>query len=167
MFYVYRLYDLSGETLYIGKGSGTRLQVQKRRFGALGEIVKTFKSERAAYREEVRQIAVHRPRLNQNRGGGGGIYGQQNANQKYDATDVLIQVLARMFYCKSRTGKWMLFGSDKVDDAWVGDMLARIFDKLGFDNVKHRLREYNVDLIDKPVGNSAKTAWSGVLSLPA
>jgi hypothetical protein len=64
------LYDLGG-TAYIGKGSGRRLEHQVRRFGLLGEIIARFKSERAAYAYERRQIEQQKPHLNQCAGGGG------------------------------------------------------------------------------------------------
>ena len=69
-FYVYRIFDLGG-TIYVGKGSGGRLQKQIKRFAVLGEIVKWFKSEREAYAHERRLIEQLKPVLNRCAGGGG------------------------------------------------------------------------------------------------
>lgn len=69
-FYVYRIFDLGG-TIYVGKGSGRRLQNQIRRFGALGEVVKYFKAERDAYHFERKLIAQLKPVRNKCAGGGG------------------------------------------------------------------------------------------------
>lgn len=70
-FYVYRIFGKAGETLYVGKGSSARLQAQKRRFGAEGEIVARFKREADAYAFEVRLIAEMSPALNKHPGGNG------------------------------------------------------------------------------------------------
>lgn len=69
-FYVYRLFDLGG-TIYIGKGSGQRLRQQMRRFGCMGEIVKQFQYERAAYAFERKMIRNLKPIKNRCAGGGG------------------------------------------------------------------------------------------------
>lgn len=71
-FYVYRIYD-GDVTVYIGKGRGRRLSDQQRRFGLPGEIVKTFRSERAAYAFEAKQISKLKPIANKVAGGGGAI----------------------------------------------------------------------------------------------
>ena len=70
-FYVYRIYDDVGETLYIGKGSGGRLTAQKKRFSANGEVLSWYRREKDAYAAEIRTIAEIKPRLNQHRGGNG------------------------------------------------------------------------------------------------
>ena len=70
--YVYRIYG--GEvTVYIGKGRGRRLSDQRRRFGLPGEIVKAFRSDRAAYNYEAKLIAKLKPCHNKVAGGGGAI----------------------------------------------------------------------------------------------
>ena len=71
MFYVYRLFDLTGETLYIGKGCKGRLNSQRRKYGLLGEVLSEFTSERAAYGHERKLIKAHQPRLNKCAGGAG------------------------------------------------------------------------------------------------
>ncbi len=70
-FYVYRLFDAAGTTLYIGKGSGTRLKNQIRNQSASGEILERFKGERAAYRRERELIAELKPTRNRHPGGNG------------------------------------------------------------------------------------------------
>lgn len=69
-FYVYQLSD-GLNVQYVGKGVGRRLKNQMVRTGLFGEIVKRFKSERQAYRHEVKLIAEISPPLNRNGGGGG------------------------------------------------------------------------------------------------
>jgi hypothetical protein len=71
-FYVYQ-FVVDGVPKYIGKGTGRRLKNQERNFGMPGEIVKWFKSEKAAYDFEFRLIAKHRPAWNVVAGGGGAV----------------------------------------------------------------------------------------------
>lgn len=75
-FYIYRIFGQMGETLYIGKGCGNRLRVQKRKFGCDGEILQRYRSEAAAYKAEVRLIKRFDPPLNKNLGGAGGCAGK-------------------------------------------------------------------------------------------
>jgi hypothetical protein len=70
-FYVYRIFD-GLQTLYIGKGSGRRLQSQKRKFGCDGEILEACKSDDHAFERERHWIVKLMPTENQNLGGGGG-----------------------------------------------------------------------------------------------
>ena len=72
-FYVYQFSDSAG-VCYVGKGSGPRFAKQSRRFANMvGEIVRRFASERAAYAYEAALIARHSPSLNKIAGGGGAI----------------------------------------------------------------------------------------------
>lgn len=70
-FYVYRIFD-GMQTLYIGKGSGRRLQEQKRRFHADGEILERCRTDDQAFRQEVAWIERLMPTENRNPGGEGG-----------------------------------------------------------------------------------------------
>jgi hypothetical protein len=72
-FYVYQFTGDGGTILYVGKGSGRRLENQERRFGMPGQIVKRFKSEAAAYEFERSLINRLSPKLNKTAGGGGSI----------------------------------------------------------------------------------------------
>lgn len=69
--YVYELYAQDGSIAYVGKGSGRRLQVQRRKFGLHGRIVREFDTASAAYRYEVKRIAECKPSLNKCAGGNG------------------------------------------------------------------------------------------------
>ncbi len=69
-FYVYRIFD-GFETVYVGKGSGRRLNSQKSKFGMLGEIIAWFKREGDAYAFEIKMIAELRPTANKHPGGNG------------------------------------------------------------------------------------------------
>jgi hypothetical protein len=71
MFYVYRIFD-GLQTLYVGKGSGRRLQSQVRRFRCKGEIVEECKSDDHAFEREVHWIAELKPTENRLAGGNGG-----------------------------------------------------------------------------------------------
>lgn len=75
-FYVYT-FRVAGEVVYVGKGSGSRLNAQVKAFrwldGGIGGIVRFFVSERAAYDHEARLIQKHCPRYNVNKGGGGAL----------------------------------------------------------------------------------------------
>lgn len=77
-FYLYRIF-YGDVTLYVGKGSGQRLQHQKRSFTAQGEIVAQFADENAAYRAEMALIKKLDPPLNRHVGGLGGRFGQRVA----------------------------------------------------------------------------------------
>lgn len=70
-FYVYALKDEAGRVMYVGKGSGRRLECQKRKFGLAGEILERHASEAKAYAAEVRLIAEMNPPLNKHPGGNG------------------------------------------------------------------------------------------------
>jgi len=74
-FYLYRILGEMGETVYIGKGTGSRLAQQMRRFQSDGEIIERHSSEDKAYERERELIALHNPPLNVSRGGLGGRYG--------------------------------------------------------------------------------------------
>lgn len=74
MFYIYRIFGQGGETLYLGKGSGKRLENQIKRFGERGEVIKNFDNERETYTEEARLIFEERPPFNRTVGGFGGRY---------------------------------------------------------------------------------------------
>jgi hypothetical protein len=69
-FYVYALAHL-GKVLYIGKGSGRRLQSQRSAFGLYGRILVRFRDETAAYKAERAIIAKLKPSLNRHPGGNG------------------------------------------------------------------------------------------------
>ncbi len=70
-FYVYELFSDKNPCLYIGKGSGYRLTVQRRKFACSGRILERFASEKAAYAREVVLIAERKPLLNKHKGGNG------------------------------------------------------------------------------------------------
>lgn len=70
-YYVYVITD-GHEVVYVGKGSGRRLQDQKRRFKCEGSIVEKFTSEKLAYAAEVKWIDQLKPTSNKAKGGNGG-----------------------------------------------------------------------------------------------
>lgn len=78
MFYVYRILGEMGETVYIGKGCGRRLQQQKRRFMSDGEILEYSKTDKQAFRRERELIAQYNPPLNKSPGGNGSVRGTSN-----------------------------------------------------------------------------------------
>lgn len=69
-FYVYQFSDEDG-VVYIGKGSGRRINAQFRKFNCAGKVLEYFLSEEAAYEAERRYIAEIKPRLNIHPGGNG------------------------------------------------------------------------------------------------
>jgi hypothetical protein len=69
-FYVYALTD-GDQVVYVGKGSGRRLHVQRRTHGCDGYEVARFKRERDAYAHEIRVIAELSPARNKHPGGNG------------------------------------------------------------------------------------------------
>jgi hypothetical protein len=75
-FYLYRIF-YGDMLLYIGKGSGRRLESQKRAFGVDGEIIARYDDEDKCFAAEKRLIARLDPPLNRHPGGCGGRLGQQ------------------------------------------------------------------------------------------
>jgi hypothetical protein len=71
-FYVYEAISDNGECLYIGKGTGRRLEDQKRRFKCEVRVIKWFKSEASAFKFEAFQITDRSPIFNKKPGGSGG-----------------------------------------------------------------------------------------------
>ena len=71
-FYVYQL-SAGDSVQYIGKGTGRRLKNQIVRTGLRGEVLKWFKSEKAAYAHEASLIKRISPPMNRAAGGGGAI----------------------------------------------------------------------------------------------
>ena len=71
-FYVYEILDHKGTVVYVGKGSGRRVDVSMRaRNGSASRKVALFKRERDAYAYEVEHIAEVSPVLNKIAGGNG------------------------------------------------------------------------------------------------
>ena len=69
-FYVYEMLD--GDVVaYVGKGSGHRLEVQRRHFGLPGRVAAEFSSEARAYAFERELISRLKPVLNRHPGGNG------------------------------------------------------------------------------------------------
>lgn len=69
--YVYRIVD-GCETVYVGKGSGRRLEAQKRRFGLEGEIIERDLTDDDAFARERHWIKTLMPSANISPGGNGG-----------------------------------------------------------------------------------------------
>ena len=55
--YVYRIFD-GCETVYVGKGSGRRLEAQKRRFNLDGEVIERDLSDDDAFARGQRRYAA-------------------------------------------------------------------------------------------------------------
>lgn len=70
-FYVYAFRD-GAEVVYIGKGTGRRLQQQEKRFGLKGEVLGRYECEDKCFAAERDFIKQLMPNENRNRGGGGG-----------------------------------------------------------------------------------------------
>lgn len=70
-FYVYALKD-GEKTVYVGKGSGRRLDQQRTSLGLSGDVLEWFSSEAKALAAERKWIAELRPSLNKCAGGNGG-----------------------------------------------------------------------------------------------
>lgn len=69
-FYVYRIFD-GYETVYVGKGSGRRLQSQMRYFSMSGEVLEHCTSDDHAFEREIHWIACLKPTANKLSGGNG------------------------------------------------------------------------------------------------
>lgn len=140
-FYVYRILGEQGETVYIGKGTGRRLQTQKRRFMSDGEIIESYSTEREAYFAEKRLIGEHNPPLNRCGGGGGGIYGKSNQVKCTD--EMIIEIAARALNCMRFEQKHFIwFDMLPALKAYVGSVI----DKFGQEEFARRARLYGLDV---------------------
>lgn len=140
-FYVYRILGEMGETVYIGKGTGRRLQTQKRRFMSDGEVIETYSTERQAYFAEKKLIAKHNPPLNRCGGGGGGIYGKPN--QPKGTEESLFEIAARALNCMrfpQRHFTW--FDMIPALKNFVGALIERF----GEEEFAKRIRPYGIEM---------------------
>lgn len=95
-FYVYALFN-GVVCEYVGKGSGRRLDVQKRKFGLEGRIIKRIQNEKEAYSYERKMIAELKPTLNKHPGGNGSKATPETKYRK-DAFDRLIDKIGTRAY---------------------------------------------------------------------
>jgi hypothetical protein len=144
-FYVYRILGEMGETVYIGKGTGRRLELQKRRFMAEGEIIRSFAKEDLAFRFEAKLIAKHKPPLNVVSGHGSGKLpvGPHRPYKPVDTTSELFEVAARALNCMrfpQRHFIWfdMLPGFKK----FVGALIERF----GEEEFARRVRPHGIEM---------------------
>jgi len=118
-FYVYRIFDRH-ETVYIGKGSGRRLQCQKSKFGLPGEILEEFTSEQSAFDRERHWIAELRPTENKCPGGYGGRCGRKREPKRSKIEIAMERIGPRKYIAKFLLRKLdelncEMFGVSKVD----------------------------------------------------
>lgn len=135
-FYVYRILGEQGETVYIGKGTGRRLQQQKRRFQADGEVLRWCRTEDSAYRCERELIAHYNPPLNKSPGGNGSRYGQATSGP------ALFAGIARII---RRLG-----GLEPSARAIVTKMLSEIAQSMGLRRFKAGLIPCGIELVECP-----------------
>lgn len=141
-FYVYRILGEMGETVYIGKGSGQRLNRQMRRFASDGEIIERFSTERQAYRAEIKLIELHNPPLNRCSGGGGGIYGRSNARggTENDLFEIAARIISTLRF-PQRNFLW--FDMRPTLERYV----QALAEKYGPDEFAKRLLPYNIKVV--------------------
>lgn len=142
-FYVYRILGEMGETVYIGKGSGRRLEVQKRRFKSAGEIIRSFRKEGLALRFEAKMIAKHKPPLNMVAGHGRGLLpvGPCRPYKPVDRTNELFEVVARAISALFRK---QLYHLDIDLRPQLERFIQAIAEKYGYEEFCKRLRPYNI-----------------------
>lgn len=117
-FYVYELFDDSGVVLYVGKGSGTRLSMQKRAHALDGREVERFRLERDAYAFERQRIAALKPARNKNPGGNGRMKGKKNRSTE----------IADAMWASAATGELaeLVALAQKHPAVFIGKVLTRI-----------------------------------------
>ena len=104
-FYVYVLTDEANSVIYVGKGSGWRLSVQRRRYRCSGHEIARFKRENDAYAFEREQISELSPRLNRHPGGNGSRVTPQKRYPRVD-TSSRYPALQRLYdLCHARAAK--------------------------------------------------------------
>lgn len=155
-FYVYRILGEMGETVYIGKGSGRRLDNQKRRFTADGEIMRSFRSEDLAFRFEAKMIAKYKPPLNMVSGRGRGLLpiGPHRPYKPVDNTNEWFEVAARSLNCMRFPQRHFIwFDMIPALKAFV----AALIEKYGETEFANRIRPYGIEMKfeDAPLGTAA------------
>ncbi len=97
--YVYAL-TKDDQILYIGKGTGNRLQDQRRNFGLAGHELAWFKTEKDAYKFERQLVRDIDPWLNRC-AGGAGSYSRKPPEPRYKPSEdeILMQQIGTRAYC--------------------------------------------------------------------
>lgn len=126
-FYVYRIFNEYGDTLYIGKGSSSRLARQIKRFGFFGEELKRFADEAACLAEEIRLIAKHSPPLNKTKGG-------ERGGREIELN--IFFELARL--CRI---------SKRQNLPYLVRIVSRHVERIGFEKCRDELAKYKVTLL--------------------
>jgi hypothetical protein len=145
LFYVYRILGEMGETVYIGKGTGRRLEVQKRRFMSDGEIMRSFNKEDLAFRFEAKMIAKHKPPLNVVAGRGKGLLSiaPHRPYKPADVTNELFDVVARIVRTLRHKQRYHLsFDMRPTFERFV----QSVAQKYGYDEFSRRLAPYNISV---------------------
>lgn len=142
-FYVYRILGEMGETVYIGKGTGRRLEVQKRRFKSEGEIIRTFNKEDMAFRFEAKMIAKLNPPLNKVAGHGRGLLpiGPHRPYKPIDKTNEVFEVVARIVRTLRHKQRYHL----NIDlRPSLERFVQAVAQKYGYEEFSKRLSPYNI-----------------------
>jgi hypothetical protein len=153
-FYVYRILGEMGETVYIGKGTGRRLEAQKRRFMADGEIMRSFNKEDLAFRFEAKMIAKHKPPLNMVAGRGRGELpiGPHRPYKPADYSNELFDVVARIVRTLRHKQRYHLsFDMRPALERFV----QAVAQKYGYDEFSKRLAPYNISVEPFPLVTAA------------
>jgi hypothetical protein len=88
-FYVYEILSDAGDIIYVGKGSGNRINVSKRhQAGFEAREVARFFNELDAYDFEVKHIAETNPQNNKHAGGNGSFSGFVKNSSGYVSKEV-------------------------------------------------------------------------------
>lgn len=138
-FYVYAFRDDNGDLAYIGKGTGKRFQKQKthmaRKGITQGEIVWQSGSERRAYRMERALIARHRPWLNKQPGGYGGLgYRTQLRRTLSDVVDLRSRMKPFRQWISENPERWKFVHHYRDGRRTLQRIESRIRRELGADH---------------------------------
>jgi hypothetical protein len=117
-FYVYKITDDDG-VFYVGKGSGSRINVQIRKFSRRGEIVGRYKTDREAFAAERALIAELSPRHNICPGGNGGTARRRKSRRRecweVEIDRVGVRVYAAKALLRFETANPGLLDPSKID----------------------------------------------------
>lgn len=149
-YYVYQFVDDYGLPLYIGKGSGDRLQDQIRRFKREGHILNWFKCEIEAYKSEAILIDVLRPPLNKM--GGRMVFGKPRETPRFypmrpgskNWVGIFKQWARALPKLARNGGHCYLFGEDFGKD--LIQVIKRHCEEAGLEYAKSLLAKHGIDL---------------------
>lgn len=99
-WFVYRV-NVDGKLAYIGKGCGRRWLVSAKRIGGIAGVIRFFRKETDAIKQERLLIALHKPPANKTAGGEG------RSKYRADRDSMIERAWIKDAYAKEDSGWWL------------------------------------------------------------